>query len=407
MPDGQLRRVAESGMLQKQPRELVAQTRRLLRGDRARRLAILFACQWLHIRNFDQLDEKSERHFPEFAGLRGAMYEETVRFFTDLFRNDRSILSILDADHTFLDPQLATFYGLPALPSESGWRRVEGLRKHGRGGILGMATTLARQSGASRTSPILRGNWVYETLLGRHLPKPPKDVPQLPDTVPAGLTARQLIEKHSSAAACAKCHVKIDPYGFALEKFDAIGRARGEGEFDTKTKLPDGKRDRRPPRFASVSRERSARRFCSAVLPQIAGVRPWTRYTTFRQATPRHDDGQARREQLPRRHRDRGNRAQPSIPRDSWKFIEWQTLAKCHPRSLRRMRTLWIVRPPTADPKQNGKCGTNPEDCFVTPGPGERKAEGDRSNSGGDHSGRDPDAADGSKPHPPVENADR
>ena len=103
-----------------------------------------------------------------------------------------------------------------------------------------MATVLASQSGASRTSPILRGNWVFETLLGERLPRPPADVPELPDAVPSGLTARQLIEKHSSVAACAKCHVRIDPYGFALEQYDAIGRLRPK-TVDTKTKLPGGK----------------------------------------------------------------------------------------------------------------------------------------------------------------------
>ena len=102
-----------------------------------------------------------------------------------------------------------------------------------------MATVLAKQSGASRTSPILRGNWVFETLLGERLPRPPPNVPQLPDGVPSGLTARELIERHSSAPECAKCHVKIDAYGFALEQYDAIGRLRPKA-VDTKVNLPDG-----------------------------------------------------------------------------------------------------------------------------------------------------------------------
>ncbi len=102
-----------------------------------------------------------------------------------------------------------------------------------------MATVLASQSGASRTSPILRGNWVYETLLGEKLPRPPADVPQLPESVPSGLSARQLIEKHSSVPECAKCHERIDPYGFALEQFDPIGRQR-RAVVDTRTQLADG-----------------------------------------------------------------------------------------------------------------------------------------------------------------------
>ncbi|MEE3180259.1 MAG: DUF1588 domain-containing protein, partial [Verrucomicrobiota bacterium] len=180
--------------------------------------------------------EKNEKLYPEFAELRGSIYEESIRFFTDFFRNDRSILSLLDADHTFADAELAKFYDLPA--PEKDWQRIDGLRQHGRGGLLGFATTLAKQSGASRTSPILRGNWISEILLGEKLPKPPKDVPTLPDQVPVGLSVRALIKQHSSDPACAKCHDRIDPYGFALESFDTIGRFR-KGR-DTSATLPDG-----------------------------------------------------------------------------------------------------------------------------------------------------------------------
>jgi hypothetical protein len=209
-------------------------------GDpRTQRLAIQFACQWLHVRNFDQNDDKNEKLYPEFAKLRGEMYEEIVRFFEDMFRNDGSILGLLNANHTFLNEALAKHYDIGGV-SGPAWRRVEGVREKGRGGVLGMATVLASQSGASRTSPILRGNWVFETLLDERLPRPPSDVPDLPDEVPSGLTARQLIEKHSSVAACAKCHARIDPYGFALEQYDAIGRLRSQ-VVDTKTKLPSGK----------------------------------------------------------------------------------------------------------------------------------------------------------------------
>ena len=218
---------------------LVKETKRMLRDPRSRRLAIEFACQWLHVRDFDQNDEKNEKLYPRFAQLRGLMYEETVRFFEDLIRNDGSVMGILDADHTFLNQPLAEHYGVPGVKGAE-WRRVEGMRAKGRGGILGMATILAKQSGASRTSPILRGNWVSETLLGERLPRPPANVPILPEQVPEGLTARELIQRHSSAPACAKCHVRIDPYGFALEQFDAVGRLRAK-KVDTRTQLMDGK----------------------------------------------------------------------------------------------------------------------------------------------------------------------
>ncbi len=218
----------------------------MLSDSRVRRLATEFACQWLHIYDFDSLSEKSEKVFPEFTELRGDMYEESIRFFTDFFQRDGSVVGLLDADHTFVNDRLAKFYGIPTAANEQGWRRVEGVRRYGRGGILALATTLAKQSGASRTSPILRGNWVSEVLLGEKLPKPPKDVPRLPESETAtdGLTVRQLIERHRSDTRCSSCHVKFDPFGFALENFDAIGRFRdrdlGGRAVDTKTKLPDG-----------------------------------------------------------------------------------------------------------------------------------------------------------------------
>ena len=243
-PDDELRRMAAAGKL-KGTETLEAQTRRMLQDDKVRRLATEFACQWLHIYEFDELDEKSERHFPSFRSLREAMYEESIRFFTDLFQNDGSVLGILDADHTFLNEALAKHYDIAGVTGDE-WRRVKGVKAHSRGGILAQATTLAKQSGASRTSPVLRGNWVSEVLLGERLPRPPKGVPQLPDdeTATEGLTVRQLVEKHASDAKCAVCHVRIDPLGFALEGFDAIGRRRekdlGDRPIDARAKTMDG-----------------------------------------------------------------------------------------------------------------------------------------------------------------------
>src|SRR5580704_2206404 len=257
-PDAELRAAAANGTLQN-PELLAKQARRMIGDPRVRRLATEFACQWLHIYDFDSLSEKSEKFFPEFAELRGDMYEESILFFTDLFQRDASVLSVLDADHTFVNDRLARFYGITdrmptgdAAPSltastSNGWRRIEGIRRYGRGGILGFSTTLAKQSGASRTSPILRGNWVSEVLLGEKLPKPPKDVPKLPEDETASdrLTVRQLVERHVSDIRCSTCHRKFDPFGFALEGFDAIGRLRqhdlGGHPIDTKTLLPDGK----------------------------------------------------------------------------------------------------------------------------------------------------------------------
>ena len=231
-PDAALR--ADADKLH-DPEILAAHAKRMLKSDKVRRLATEFGCQWLHVRDVATLDEKSERHFPTFIALRADMQEEVTRFFTDLIQNDRSVLSLLDADHTFVNGALAAHYGFAVKGGD--WQRIAGLRAKGRGGILGFAATLAKQSGASRTSPILRGNWLSEVVLGEKLPRPPKGVPVLPDEAPQGLTERQLIERHSSDEKCARCHERIDPFGFALEGFDAIGRTR---ERDTATTLADG-----------------------------------------------------------------------------------------------------------------------------------------------------------------------
>jgi hypothetical protein len=224
MPDGELRAAADAGRLHDFD-VLLGQTRRMLASPASRRLAEEFGMQWLHVYGFAGHDEKNAEAFPTFSGLRADMEEETVRFLDDFFRHDRSILSLIDANHTFLNERLAKHYGIEGVTGDA-WRRVDDVRKHGRGSILGLATTLSTQAGASRTSPILRGNWLYEAILGEKLPKPPKDVPLLAETVPAGFSERQLIAMHSENAACAKCHRHIDPFGFALEEFDAIGRVR-------------------------------------------------------------------------------------------------------------------------------------------------------------------------------------
>ncbi len=234
LPDEQLRGLAAAGRL-RDPDVSAAQARRMLRDDKIRRLATEFGCQYLHVRDVAVLDEKSERHFPTFTQVRHAMQEEVTRFYIDLFQHDRSVLSLLDADYTFLNKTLADHYGIPLEGDD--WQRVEGVRQHGRGGALGFSAVLAKHSGASRTSAILRGIWVSEMLLGDKIPNPPKGVPTLPDEPPEGLSERQMIERHSSDVRCAGCHQRFDPYGFALEGFDAIGRTRPA---DTKTVLYDG-----------------------------------------------------------------------------------------------------------------------------------------------------------------------
>lgn len=244
MPDQELRQAAIADRLH-DAGVLAQQTQRMLKDPRTRSLAVEFGTQWIHVRGFDELKEKNEKLFPTFdARLRAAIYEESILFFQDLFQNDRPIQNVLDGDYTFLNETLAKHYGIPNVHGFN-WRRVEGVKKYGRGGILGFASVHSKQSGASRTSPVLRGNWVVETLLGEKLPRPPANVPILPDQEGTDkLTTRQMVEKHVSNDSCASCHVRIDPFGFAFEKFDPIGRLRekesGGQPVDTKAKLKDG-----------------------------------------------------------------------------------------------------------------------------------------------------------------------
>jgi hypothetical protein len=228
------------------PAVLSAQVKRMLRDSRVRALAVEFGTQWLEVRNFDEKRDKNEALFPMFdEPLRKAMYEESIFFFQDLFQSDRPVREILDADYTYLNETLARHYGVPDIKGAQ-WRRVDGVKKYGRGGILGLSSVQAERSGASRTSPILRGIWVVEALLGEKLPKPPANVPKLPEqeTGDDGLTMRQRVENHTKLAECAVCHQRFDHFGFALERYDPIGRLRdkdmGGKAIETKVHLKGG-----------------------------------------------------------------------------------------------------------------------------------------------------------------------
>ena len=209
---------------------LNSETRRMLLDSKAEALAIEFAGQWLQFRGFDQYDGKSETRFPKFTPtLRAAMNQEATAFIKDIICHDRSVLEFLRADHTYLNEELASHYNIPDVEGAE-FRRVERVSQFGRGGVASMGSILSKQSGALRTSPVLRGTWVVDTLLGREIPNPPDDVPQLAeDEVNTdGFTMRQRVERHRADASCAVCHEKIDPYGFALEAYDPIGRLRNQ-----------------------------------------------------------------------------------------------------------------------------------------------------------------------------------
>lgn len=245
-PDGDLLKAASEGTLT-DPAVLSAQVERMVKDPKVRGLAVEFATQWLHVRSLRQNREKNEKLFPSFNdALRDVLFEETVLFFKDLFQSGRPARDLLDADYAFLNEPLAKHYGIPGVKGPE-WRRVDGVKKHGRGGVLALGSVLTQESGASRTSPVLRGNWLVETMLGEKLPKPPANVPRLPEEeASAEGTVREMVARHTRVPECAVCHVRIDPFGFALEKYDPIGRFRdkdlGGRPVDVNVELKDGTR---------------------------------------------------------------------------------------------------------------------------------------------------------------------
>jgi hypothetical protein len=243
MPDAELFQLAGEGKL-RQPAVLEAQVKRMLRDPKASALVENFAGQWLQFKNIDVVRPDLER-FPTFEdSLRKAMRRETELFIEDIIRNDRSMLELLDAKHTFVNERLARFYGIPGVVGPE-FRRVDVSGTERGGGILAHASILTISSYSTRTSPVLRGKWILENLLNAPPPEPPPGVPALDDTKTgqAG-TLRQQMEEHRKNPACASCHSLMDPLGFGLENFDAIGGWRTkDGEFpvDASGSLPDGR----------------------------------------------------------------------------------------------------------------------------------------------------------------------
>lgn len=239
IPDDELR--AKAAKLH-EPALMEEQLRRMLKDGRMRGMAEEFGARWLGVRDFAANHGRSLKHFPEFTpALRDALAEEPVRFFEDLLLNDRPVADVIAADAVVINDVLARHYGIPGVTGPE-WRRVENVSAYGRGGFLGFGAVIAKQSAAARTSPVKRGAWLVQ-MLGERLPKVPPDVPPLPETPPAGLSVREITERHREDAKCAGCHARIDPYGMALERFDAIGRLRPISELkpgDTVGMLSDG-----------------------------------------------------------------------------------------------------------------------------------------------------------------------
>ena len=247
MPDDKLLAAAAAGQLRTSA-GILAQTRRMLKDEKAKALAVEFAGNWLDYRRFEDLNSVDRERFPAFTNeLREAMYQEPIHFIDDAIRNDRSVLDLVYGKYTFVNPVLAKFYGVPVdeKADPKAWWKVEDATPYGRGGILTMATFLTQNSPGLRTSPVKRGYWVARRVLGEVIPPPPPQVPELPkDEAAMDLPLRAMLERHRANPACGSCHARFDAFGLAFEGYGPVGDKRSKDmagrPIDTKAAFPGG-----------------------------------------------------------------------------------------------------------------------------------------------------------------------
>jgi hypothetical protein len=256
-PDEELFAHAARGIL-RQGGNLARQVRRMLRDPKSRALSENFAGQWLQTRGLKEFTPDPAR-FPDFdESLRTAMIRETELFFDAVVRKDLSVLDFLDADYTFVNDRLARHYGIGGV--HGGEFRKVSLAGTPRGGVVAHASVLAVTSNPTRTSPVKRGRWLLDNILGAPPPAPPPGVEQLKEAHEAGgATLRQRVEPHRADPQCAACHAGMDPLGFGLENFDAVGAWRthdGGSPVDASGALPDGRAFDGPAGLRAVLRER-------------------------------------------------------------------------------------------------------------------------------------------------------
>jgi hypothetical protein len=228
MPDDELMRHAAANDLQK-PAVLLAQAQRMMKDPRVKGLATEFTGHWLNFRLFETNNSVDRMRFPQFNNdLREAMFEEPVRFVEDIIETNRSALDLLYGNYTFVNPVLAKHYGIPGVEGGTDhWVRVDDAGQYGRGGILPMAVFMTANSPGLRTSPVKRGNWVVQKVLGIRVPPPPPVVPELPsDESKSDLPVRAMLAKHRSIPFCAACHQRFDSFGLAYEGYGPIGDVR-------------------------------------------------------------------------------------------------------------------------------------------------------------------------------------
>jgi mono/diheme cytochrome c family protein len=252
MPDAELTAVADRGEMRK-PGVLAAQIRRMLADERSAALVDNFAGQWLMLRNINSLSPDTGTFRDWDEALRQSMIRETELFFDHVVKEDRSVLEFLDANYTFVNARLARHYGIPNVTGDE-FRKVT-LPDARRGGIVTQASVLTVTSNPTRTSPVKRGKWVYENILGLTAPPPAPDVPELPPVGQLKGTLRQQMEQHRSNPSCATCHAKLDPLGFGLENFDGVGKWRdtdNKQKVDASGVLPGGEKFNGPAELRKV-----------------------------------------------------------------------------------------------------------------------------------------------------------
>jgi len=275
-PDDELLRVAREGKLHNE-KDLRRQVDRMLLDPKATSLATEFAAQWLGLRNLQGIQRDTER-FPSFnAGLLDSMVDETEQLFTHLLKENRPAGELIDADYTFVNSSLAKFYGLPwedqkpegQLPD--GFRRVS-LASTPRRGVLTHASVLTLTSYPTRTSPVQRGKWILENVLGTPPPDPPPNVPELEATkAAAGASIREQLALHRENPACASCHRVMDQLGFGFEQFDAIGQFRSTENIDATGELPGGRKFAGGQQLAGILRSTESTRFATTVSEKLLG----------------------------------------------------------------------------------------------------------------------------------------